>query len=423
MLEVLKLRLKQNYIILSLMGLALLVFKTGVMDTSFVCTLLVWFFLYRINVEEKIKKNWNYFESLPLSMWERAGIQILLPLLIVFLVFVLSTDQPPILYLLSENLKDDVEAAVFLTTASVVGTSLIGFIGSYFALSLVANIFGSITGLSFLLMALSIGYCLYSFSGKRMNIKANLIAGVAASVVATIAIIQLRPAVYRPFLSHNDSRISLFAATTLIEKYQDAEAKKHLEDRLFTITDSRELDDVLDAFSESDLKLDLSVGQVGHWIKTSSSRNQDVILDYFRRDRNHYSWMDQEFLASLEPSIWSNRDECEDACHSLARMMADRPDDVDWETIKTYLLGQNSEKIDYGLEVIEHSEKKVLTEEVVSLLKTGNEDIREHALEILLEWSEDSMEERGKEIKAILKEDFSEETAEKAQEFFLKTVR
>jgi hypothetical protein len=338
-------------------------------------------------------------------------------------VFALSYEQTPSLYLLGGHFYDDLNAAVFLTAASVIGSSLIGFVGIYFVLNIAAKTVFSASGLSLILVALSVAYLLYHFSGKRMNLKLNMIVGASAAIISIVAVAKLRPSLYRPFLSHSDTKVSLVAAVNLVEEHKDSAAKKYLEDRLLSIHDRGDLEDVLDAFRSSGLILELSKDQVFRWIQSASPKNQNKILRYYLKEHDHYSWFNHEFLSSLESSIWANRKTCRGACHTLARTVAIEPSQIDWELIRAHLIGSDPEKIDFALEVIEHSKQKVLTDEIATLLEANNEDIRESALELLLDWSEENMEERARDIKDSLRGDLNSETIQKAKDFFRSRVK
>lgn len=418
MWQVIWLQIKRNKIFASIWLLFFLLAATGSGSGSLMI-LFSWFFLYRLNVEEKKMRSSEFFNSLPLKFYEKAVIKIALPFLIVMAAGLVGIEYSFNYYLVSGGFASDLSSAALLTFASIVTTSL----GSYILLGLGLNILIGIISFvpyvsvlaTLVLLALSI---LFLSKHRLDSSKYVSIAGGVAIVIMIIISIS-RNEFLHLVMKTGDKRSSMFSAKILMNDGSQ-KAIIHLGDQLQNKPDSWTLQMVLDSFEGADKALPLDEGKWKILIQNNPDHREEII-EHLRRKRKMYSWINHDSMADVEDMVLTGDDACEDECHDLARLVASL-DVINLSRVEKYLDSGRNQQILYAMEIIEHSNRRLFEKRLITLMDSDSKKIRKYAITILMKWVKKSQKDQLEQMYDNADESFDKNRMQKFKDYIQKSL-
>jgi hypothetical protein len=356
MLDALTFDLKRSWVVLLACGVAVVAARGGVLLAETAAVVLVWLLLYRLNVEEKVKKTWDFFHALPLGRRERAVLKIGVPFVIALAVLSLSESDPSLAYVLEGKLAKHIMLAAILVLASIVARTLIHYILIFWAIYVPAAILG-VFGLTELVIAgLGLGLAYASMSGHRVSpVKAGVVA-LCVALPLTIAATLSRVPVYRALMKFGGPETRLDAAVHLVSEENDEPASVVLAGMLRQDPDAKLAERIFDAYEASDQVPELGAAEY-QTLLASDAAVRRIVLDYLAHDGDAYDWLTVDRVLAWEPLVLERRkpaDEDEEACsgdcEALADLVADRfLDELEWPHFEAHLSSADPVRVEYAL--------------------------------------------------------------------------
>ena len=97
----------------------------------------------------------------------------------------------------------------------------------------------------------------------------------------------------------------------------------------------------------------------GSFLFKNNPDYREEIIEHLRRKREVYTWINHDSIADIEDMILTGDDACEDVCHDLARLVS-KLDVINLNRLEKFLDSGRNQQILYAMEIIEHSNRRLL---------------------------------------------------------------
>ena len=408
---------KNNIIILLSCVVLVALNIAGIVQFETIAYILLAMFVFDINVNDKTKGNWNYLESLPISLPKRYILKVLIPFAILILVSFGMQDRIDLLFFVDASASEAILSVTILILASLLASKLNRFIlyvlGLYFVSAFLSFLPYSELSVSILYMIMSY----YVLSNYRVTKSKVVAIAIAAILPVTLGIHFFEDPIYRSMLKSKEFSTSYYGAKNLIYKNHDQYAIEHLTAIVAYSEDSKEVRKALKVLDRNDVKISFTKEK---WLDLfqKHKRARDRVLDYFRDSELRPDWISHENLIPFEEVLLKSS-KCRSECRSLARLVSSSSLTLNKERVKELLGDKNKTKKQYALKIINRIDSTEYRMEVVELLDHEDESVQELALEYLSELTEDNLKLELRSIKDALIEDrFSKANIDRAKKFF-----
>ena len=390
MLSTLKFYLKQQYVLLAIAFALLCTANSSWVDLSAGALLVTWLWVYRLNVDEKGKKTWNFFQSLPLSMKEKSAIKIFLPLVIVFTVYLFQDGRVTIYDLLGSAGALALVSAAALVLASIMARSIVGFVVLYCVFWIATRPFSNSPVLMTSVSGVMLGAAVAYLSNRRIDLRKSLLAGLVTAIPFAVIGHYSEQKALAYYLESGSKSDQTAVALKLFEKSDNAAAVKTLENVLRDIDDADLTETVLDAFDSKEKVPDLAREEWLEIVKRNHEIRQ-VVLDFLRdtlKNDTRVSSLNDGFVKEVEAMVLlDGRTDCKRDCRSLAKL-ASKIGDLDQSTefierMKSYANSGNKSQVRYVLEVMDRHYYSQLEPELTAAMQKADPDLKEDIADVL----------------------------------------
>jgi hypothetical protein len=386
-----------------------------------VAYILMAMMVFDINVNDKTKGNWNYLESLPISLNQRFFLKVIIPFVFMTLISIGVEDKLDIYFLIDSGFTKILISVTTLILASLLSDKLNKFLLYIIGLTILSQFLSFLPNPKLIVSFLYLIISYYIISNKR----------IAKNKLAVLSIIVLLPVfltiyfgqtpIYRSLLASQKKEVSLFAANKLMSKRKDQQAIDYL---VATLTNPKttdfEFSEAMDILDDAEYKLSFSRKQ---WLnlfeKHTNSRSE--IIHYFGQDHLRPEWVTHENLLEFEELSLIAHD-CDNKCRQLSKLIYKKLKVVNSKRIKELLADDRIVKNQYALRIVKGLESNEYKDEIVELLGHPDEDIHEMSLDYLSELTKDDIKDEIKGLKKALKENSSEKNIKNIKDFFRKKL-
>jgi hypothetical protein len=410
--------IRQNEIIigLALVNAALIRVWT---DTPFVFFqfLLVAALAYRFNTEERIKKSWAYFQSLPLTFWHKAVIKIAVPFIILTLLLGLSSIAISHNYAYPSQtmLIGFMNLAAPLVLSSLLAKSLIQFI-ILLPICILPLAAVDPSWLQITIIGLELGYAYYTLSEKRLNFPKTMMAAFLLTTPLAAADYQINQWLLQNMLKSPELDRRLDAARLLLnDNTNHAAARRTLNDALMEESlSSPALQRTLRMMDRHDIVADIPPARFWQLIEQDRTM-REAIFEYLDDIKDEADWIHSlSFFQRAEAISLRGTLPCSDDCAELADLAENIIFNIEGgaEHIRSLLQTENLLHLDYALLILGAQRELPFREDLIALvpeLAQKHPELTKRINDLLLEPDNDRFfENLGEEIRVRIEREINE---------------
>ncbi|MDA9793382.1 hypothetical protein N9B72_02240, partial [Bacteriovoracaceae bacterium] len=373
-------------------------------------------------VEDKSARNWEFFNSLPISFSKKSVMRIAVPFIIILISGLANSDTSLSYHFISGGLLANLVTASLLTFASIISVSMGSYILVGMGLQLLLGVLSFIPYVSILAVVLLLALSVLVLSKYRLdNAKYLSIAGAVAIVLMIMAAVT-RTFFLNSYMNTGDLRTSIFSAKILLnDKNSNQKAKIILSDKLFDNPDSWTVNMVLDSFSDADVALPVDEHKWKLLLKNNPNKREDL-LSYLKSKYQQYTWLNHRALFDVEDMILADSNKCVNACDDLAELVSKGETSIVWERVKGYLVSSSAQKNIYGLKVLKYSGQAKHKKLVLALLNSDSERTRDAAVKMLSNWIKSENKDNLETLIDNMESSTTSKSIEELRLFFEKTI-
>ena len=326
MIHALKFFIFQHRFLILIMTACAGVTAAGWVDAGWLLVPMSWLLLYRMNVEEKNKKTWSFFQSLPLSLPEKTVVKVLVPFSFVMALYLLREGVPAAYEIVGETGSLAALSAAALVLMSLSTNSAGKFVIGYFGLWLLTRPLTFSAPLMFVSAGALLGAGVAYLSGKRLILKRAAFVGLVAALPVALSGHYAEEAALERFLTSGSGAKQVEVALKLYRLDQRESARVVMQVYLQSPENRDLFEDVLDAFDDANQMPSVSeyvwsdmVRYGEKWARLESIR----FLTRRVTKNSALDWLNDGFIAKVEPAVvGAGEQKCKGQCQQLARLTA-----------------------------------------------------------------------------------------------------
>jgi len=407
---------KNNLIIFSSCVVLVILNLVNIVGLDMIAYILLAMLVFDINVNDKTKGNWNFLESLPISLKERYVLKVLIPFTFIVLVSIGMESKIDLLFFLNSGLSEILLIASVLVIASLLATKLNKFILYILGFSLIAFLLSFIPSSEIIVSVMYLIASYYALSSKRVKKNSLYLLSIAIILPILLTLHFGKTPLYRSLIESQNHSAALFSAGQLVEINKDQRAINYLMDIIKETQNTQNLRDSLEILGDNDVKINLNQESWLSLFKHHIEARKDII-HYFTHEDLRPSWLTHQSLFEFEEIILNSGD-CNNTCHKMVNLINKDSIPTNKERISQLLADKRISRNEYAIRVILKDGAPDYKLEVIKLLGHPDQDLQELALEYLTNITKSDLKRELSIIKQSLEKDYSEENINKAKEFF-----
>lgn len=389
---------------------------TNFANFNFVTFILLTVLAYDLNVNDKLRGNWGYLESLPISLNKRFALKVLIPFAFIVLVDLGMQSKMDLIFFLDQGFSRVLLYASVLILASVLAKKLNSFILYLFALNILAFCLSFLPNHQIVLaMAYLIG-SYYILSNKRVDPKTIAISLLAIITPLVLTLHFMQVPLFEKLISAENSEISFFAAKNLIKEKENSQAINVLSDRVATTEDENTFKEALELLTNNSIPLNFEQTK---WYELflEHTSGQKQILRHLTKNSSQYGWIAHSNLFQFEDELLDGK-KCKSKCRRLAKLVSKNASSIDSQRMLSHLNSDSKVRKLYALNVLKQLKSGQYKNEVIELLSDNNKDVKKLSFEFLRNITKEDLKMELEKIEKDLSVDDSIENIEKAKAFF-----